>query len=91
MRSSILGHHDSTVFGLDFSPDGGLLVSASLDHTAKVWDLAPLQVIVEEAGGRVTDFDGGALPCAASAYVAGGEAAHRRLLDFVQGARARLS
>ncbi|MBE7501160.1 MAG: WD40 repeat domain-containing protein [Verrucomicrobiales bacterium] len=40
VRSSILGHHNSTVFGLGFSPDGKLLVSASLDHTAKVWEVA---------------------------------------------------
>ena len=51
----------------------------------KPWDFAAGVVIVEEAGGRVTSFDGRALPCAASAYVAGGEAAHRRLLDIVRG------
>jgi myo-inositol-1(or 4)-monophosphatase len=56
-----------------------------VEFNDKPWDFAAGLVIVEEAGGRVTDFDGGALPCAASAYVAGGEAAHRRLLDFVQG------
>jgi histidinol-phosphatase len=30
------------------------------DPIAKLWDLAPLQVIVEEAGGRFTDFSGAA-------------------------------
>jgi fructose-1,6-bisphosphatase/inositol monophosphatase family enzyme len=42
--------------------------------------------IVEEAGGRVTTFDGRALHCAASAYVAGGADAHCWLLDLVQSA-----
>ena len=28
------------------------------DPEAKVWDLAPLKVIVEEAGGRFTDMSG---------------------------------
>lgn len=31
---------------------------AALEPTAAVWDLAPLKVIVEEAGGRFTDFGG---------------------------------
>jgi len=29
-----------------------------VDPIASVWDLAPLQVIVEEAGGRFSDFSG---------------------------------
>jgi histidinol-phosphatase len=33
-------------------------VDLAVDPIAKVWDLAPLQVIVEEAGGRFTDFTG---------------------------------
>lgn len=31
---------------------------AALEPSAAVWDLAPLKVIVEEAGGRFTDFAG---------------------------------
>lgn len=50
----------------------------------KPWDFAAGVAIVEEAGGRVTTFDGRALPCAASAYVAGGADAHRWLLDLVR-------
>jgi myo-inositol-1(or 4)-monophosphatase len=49
------------------------------------WDFAAGVAIVEEAGGRVTTFDGRTLPCAASAYVAGGLAAHRWLLDLARG------
>jgi histidinol-phosphatase len=29
-----------------------------LDPVVSVWDIAPLQVIVEEAGGKFTDFAG---------------------------------
>jgi len=31
----------------------------SLDFGLKPWDIAPLKIIIEEAGGRVTNFDGG--------------------------------
>jgi histidinol-phosphatase len=34
-------------------------VDLAVDPIAAVWDLAPLQVIVEEAGGRFSDFAGG--------------------------------
>jgi len=30
-----------------------------LEPVAKAWDLAPLKVIIEEAGGRFLNFDGG--------------------------------
>jgi histidinol-phosphatase len=33
-------------------------VDLAVDPIAAVWDLAPLQVVVEEAGGRFTDFAG---------------------------------
>lgn len=35
-------------------------VDAWIEPTAKPWDLAPLKVIIEEAGGRFFNFDGGA-------------------------------
>jgi len=34
----------------------------ALDPVASLWDLAAVQVVVEEAGGRFTDFDGTARP-----------------------------
>ncbi|HEU5160970.1 MAG TPA: inositol monophosphatase family protein [Streptosporangiaceae bacterium] len=34
------------------------LLEASLDPWGKIWDLAPIQVIVEEAGGALTDTSG---------------------------------
>lgn len=36
--------------------EGG--VDVALDHIANVWDVAAIKVIVEEAGGRVTDLSG---------------------------------
>ncbi len=32
---------------------------AHLEVGVKVWDLAPMKIIVEEAGGRFSDLDGG--------------------------------
>jgi histidinol-phosphatase len=32
----------------------------ALSTTVKAWDVAALKVVVEEAGGRFTDLDGGA-------------------------------
>jgi histidinol phosphatase-like enzyme (inositol monophosphatase family) len=33
-------------------------VEAMVDHEAAIWDLAPMPVIITEAGGRFTDLDG---------------------------------
>ena len=33
-------------------------VEAMVDHEAAVWDLAPMPVIIGEAGGRMTDLAG---------------------------------
>ncbi len=44
-------------------------VDASFEPEVSLWDLAPLQVVVEEAGGRFTDLggraraDGGSVVC----------------------------
>ncbi|MCA1672455.1 MAG: hypothetical protein LC799_09705 [Actinobacteria bacterium] len=38
--------------------EGAVDVAAHAEIGAKLWDLAPLQVIVEEAGGRFTDLSG---------------------------------
>lgn len=54
-------HAGSTTGYGDFWPH--LLVAegaadAALEPSAALWDLAPLKIIVEEAGGRFTDFTG---------------------------------
>jgi len=51
------------------------------------WDFAAGVAIIEEAGGRITTLEGLPLACAACAYVAGGAAAHRWLLDLAAGSR----
>lgn len=37
-------------------------IEFALDPLAEIWDLAAVQLIVEEAGGRFTDFEGAARP-----------------------------
>jgi myo-inositol-1(or 4)-monophosphatase len=73
----------SSARSLALVAEGGL--DGLVEFFDQPWDFAAGVAIVEEAGGRVTTFDGRTLPCAASAYVAGGPAAHRWLLDLVRG------
>jgi histidinol-phosphatase len=47
-------------------------VDASFEPEVSLWDLAPLQVIVEEAGGRFTDLSGEARPDGGSAVCSNG-------------------
>ncbi len=51
--------------------DGSLDVSVEVGGM-QLWDLAPLQVIVEEAGGRFTDLDGNARADAGTAVATNG-------------------
>ena len=47
-------------------------VDASFEPEVSLWDLAPLQVIAEEAGGRFTDLSGVATPEGGSAVCSNG-------------------
>ena len=47
-------------------------VDASFEPEVSLWDLAPLQVIVEEAGGRFTDLSGAATPDGGSVVCSNG-------------------
>jgi histidinol-phosphatase len=47
-------------------------VDASFEPEVSLWDLAPLQVIVEEAGGRFTSLEGEARPDAGSVVCSNG-------------------
>jgi histidinol-phosphatase len=47
-------------------------VDASFEPEVSLWDLAPLQVIVEEAGGRFTDLEGEARPDGGSCVCSNG-------------------
>jgi histidinol-phosphatase len=51
-----------------------------------VWDLAAVQVIVEEAGGTFTDFEGRARIDGRSAISSNGHL-HPALLEAVEGVR----
>jgi histidinol-phosphatase len=47
-------------------------VDVSAEPEVSVWDLAPLQVVVEEAGGRFTDLSGAARPDGGSVVCSNG-------------------
>jgi histidinol-phosphatase len=47
-------------------------VDASFEPEVSLWDLAPLQVIVEEAGGRFTSLAGDARPDGGSVVCSNG-------------------
>ncbi|WP_216826441.1 inositol monophosphatase family protein [Euzebya pacifica] len=56
-------------------------VEAMIDPEAAVWDLAPLPVIMTEAGGRFSSLDGGTSAHAQSALASNGHL-HDALLDY---------
>lgn len=56
---------------------------AALEPSAAVWDLAPLKVIVEEAGGRFTDFTGVPTAEGGTALASNGRT-HDELLRLLQ-------
>lgn len=59
---------------------------AWVEAGVKIWDLSPLQILTEEAGGRFTDFAG--VPTVASgACVASNGLLHEHLLKALAGAR----
>ena len=58
----------------------------ALDHAVELWDLAASKVIVEEAGGRFTDFDGRARPDGGTAISSNG-LLHDEALGALQAAR----
>ena len=47
-------------------------VDVAVEPIAALWDLAPLQIIVEEAGGRFTDRKGSATPAGGNAVATNG-------------------
>ena len=57
-------------FGYTFIARGQ--AEAMIDVDLKPWDLAALKIIVEEAGGRFTDFDGRPTPYGGSAIASNG-------------------
>ncbi len=57
---------------------------AMLELDVKPWDLAPLKILVEEAGGRFTDFEGRSTIYGGSAVVTNG-AVHEEILAILRG------
>jgi histidinol-phosphatase len=47
-------------------------VDASFEPEVSLWDLAPLQVVVEEAGRRFSDLGGAATPAGGSVVCTNG-------------------
>ena len=62
-------------------------VDAYWERGLSPWDMAAGIVLVREAGGYVTDLDGGEAMLTSGGIVAGNDAIHRELLTVVQGAR----
>jgi histidinol-phosphatase len=58
-------------------------VDAAFEPEVSLWDLAPLQVVVEEAGGRFTDLSGAARPDGGSAVCTNG-LLHDRVLEALR-------
>jgi histidinol-phosphatase len=61
-------------------------VDAALEPTAAIWDLAPLKIIVEEAGGRFTDFAGAPTIEGGTALSSNGGPIHDEVLGLLAGA-----
>jgi histidinol-phosphatase len=59
-------------------------VEAMVDPEAARWDLAPMPVILAEAGGRFTDFSGVATAAGGSAVATNGHV-HEELLGCLRG------
>jgi histidinol-phosphatase len=59
-------------------------VDVAAEPEVSLWDLAALQVIVEEAGGRFTDLSGAARPDGGSAVATNGQL-HDEVLKLLQG------
>jgi histidinol-phosphatase len=51
------------------------VLDVACDSVMNVWDYAPVQLLVEEAGGRCTTYDGGS-PSPGSSFVATNGALH---------------
>ncbi len=89
-RGLILRNFGSTALHLGMVASGAL--SAAFSTRAKIWDIAAGVLLVEEAGGSITDPDGrSVVPFNLSAdfsgdlpFLAGSPRAHKRLLQTVR-------
>jgi len=57
-------------------------IDAVLEAKTKVWDIAAVSIIVKEAGGKATDFDGHPIRSDSTSIVATNNYIHDEILDF---------
>lgn len=57
-------------------------IDVILEAYTRLWDIAAVKIIVEEAGGRVTDFNGGEIEVTTNAVVASNAILHDKILAF---------
>jgi fructose-1,6-bisphosphatase/inositol monophosphatase family enzyme len=53
-----------------------------IEPETKIWDFAALSLIVEEAGGKVTDINGNKVTKDTKSIVATNKLLHRVIVDF---------
>lgn len=63
---------------------------AMVDPIVELWDIAPMKPIIEEAGGRFTDYDGAATVHSRCAIASNG-ALHDEILAVISEARGRIA
>jgi len=71
---------------LDLSYVAAGRMDAFWDRGLKPWDTAAGALVVTEAGGTVTDFDGGEYSCHRGAVLASNGAMHQTVLDIIRHA-----
>ncbi len=69
---------------LDLAYTAAGIFDGFFEFRLSAWDVAAGALMIEEAGGRVTDLDGGDAYLASGNVVAGGRAVHRELLAVVR-------
>ena len=60
------------------------LIEAMIEAEAKIWDIAAASVIIEEAGGRVTDLCGQSISASATSIVATNGLIHDEILALLK-------
>ncbi len=58
-------------------------LDAILEAKVKIWDIAAISVIVEEAGGIVTDLDGNKITTTSHSILASNQFLHKKILDYI--------
>ena len=83
-RQNIHGIRRFGTASLDLAHVATGLYGAYFEYQLSPWDYAAGQLLVEEAGGRVTDCDGGPLPLHKTTILATNGSLHAQMLPIVQ-------